>query len=632
MSLDLSVQALHAAYLAGTLTPEVLVDEVVRRCDSCEDPAIWISRLSREQIQPYLDALAGQGPDSLPLYGIPFAIKDNIDLAGLPTTAACPDYAYSPERSAFVVERLIEAGAIPIGKTNLDQFATGLVGTRSPYGAVRNSFNPDYISGGSSSGSAVAVARGLASFSLGTDTAGSGRIPAAFNNLVGIKPTRGLLSTRGVVPACRTLDCVSIFACALDDAERVMRVAACYDAQDPFARPAQVSGPAWSAFRFGVPDRLEWFGDGDSERLYREAVARLQAQGGEAVEIDFAPFLDAARLLYEGPWVAERFAAIEGFIRSRPEALHPVTRAIIEPARDASAIDAFKAQYRLAELKRRADTVLADLDFILTPTAGTIFRIAEVEADPIRLNSQLGHYTNFMNLLDYAGIAVPAGFGSNGLPYGVTLFGPAFSDPALALYARHLQAMPKAGGRRYGSDFSSVAASRNRADDQARGLRCPSVRATAEPSAHRARRPPGPRRPHRSALPPLCPAWRTALSPRPDPSVRGRHVHRSRGLGAAATAPRQLHGRHPGSSRNRTCRAGRRLLGAGIHLRRICGGRCRGHRHARELEGVYGVPALSARRSAADGRAPVPLRAGADDHSPANIDLDRHRHQSPTGS
>ena len=281
----------------------------------------------------------------------------------------------------------------------------------------------------------------MVSFALGTDTAGSGRVPAAFNNLVGIKPTRGLLSNAGVVPACRTLDCVSVFALDLDDAADVMAVAAHFDPDDPYARPApdhEPDAPADGPFRFGVPRSLEWFGDGESERLFEAAVTRLQGLGGEPVELDFSAFAETARLLYEGPWVAERYAAIEPFIRSQPEALLEVTRRIIAPAREASAVDAFKAQYRLADLKRRADALIAGLDCVLTPTAPTIYRIAEVEADPITLNSRLGTYTNFMNLLDLAAVAVPAGFRADGLPFGVTLFGPAFSDRRLATLAARL--------------------------------------------------------------------------------------------------------------------------------------------------------------------------------------------------
>jgi allophanate hydrolase len=441
MSVDqhqsLDIQALQAGYLSGAFTPAEVIDEVLRRCEAAADNPIWITRLERQQLMAYVDGLAQASPESHPLYGIPFAIKDNIDLAGVPTTAACPDYAYQPAESAHVVKQLIAAGAIPIGKTNLDQFATGLVGVRSPYGACRNSFDGEYISGGSSSGSSVAVACGLVSFSLGTDTAGSGRVPAAFNNLIGVKPTPGLLSNQGVVPACRSLDSVSIFALNGQDAATVFRVAAHYDPTDAYARPMQTPllghGMASQGFRFGVPrqDQLAFFGDEESERLFRESQARLVSLGGIAVEIDFAPFLEAARLLYEGPWVAERYLVAEDLLQRKPDALLPVTQEIIGGGASPSAAKAFAAQYRLKELKRLSEAAWEQVDCILTPTAGTIYRIDEVQADPIRLNSNLGYYTNFMNLLDLAALAVPAGFRRDGLPNGVTLFAPAFYDLAL---------------------------------------------------------------------------------------------------------------------------------------------------------------------------------------------------------
>jgi allophanate hydrolase len=456
--LNLSIQHLLHVYRGGTLRPAEVIAAILERTPAHADDHIWIRPLSPAELRPYLERLDTADSSALPLYGIPFAIKDNIDLAGVPTTAACPDYAYAPTQSAQVVHRLVEAGAVPIGKTNLDQFATGLVGTRSPYGATRNAFDPAYISGGSSSGSALAVAKGLASFALGTDTAGSGRVPAAFNNLVGIKPTRGLVSTRGVVPACRTLDCVSVFALDVADAQAALAAVTGFDPEDPFSRKAPHGPPAHEHFRFGVPARLELFGDAEAARLFAGVVAELERLGGQAVAIDFTPFRDAARLLYEGPWVAERYAAIQRFIEAHPQALLPVTRDIIEPAIGASAVSAFQAQYRLAALKRQADALLAELDFVLTPTTGTIYRIDAVEADPIRLNSRLGLYTNFMNLLDYAAVAVPAGFGANGLPYGVTLFGPAFSDDALAVYGdrlhRALDLPLGATGRKGGSAYS----------------------------------------------------------------------------------------------------------------------------------------------------------------------------------
>jgi allophanate hydrolase len=383
----------------------------------------------------YVQALEARSIDDLPLYGIPFVIKDNIDLVGMPTTAACPAFAYAPTRSATVVQRLLEAGAIPLGKTNLDQFATGLVGTRSPHGACRNSFNAEYISGGSSAGSAVAVATGLASFSLGTDTAGSGRVPAAFNNLVGLKPSLGRLSTRGVVPACRSLDCVSIFALTAQDAASVLDVAEGFDAEDPYAR--KLGNAVIPSLRFGVPRReqLEFFGDSEYARLFDASIARLESSGGVRVDIDFAPFLDAARLLYEGPWVAERYAAVGRFMDAHPEALFPVTARIIAGGRKPSAVDAFEGEYQLKALRRASEAAWSQVDFIVTPTAGTIYTIAAVDADPIRLNATLGYYTNFMNLFDLAGVAVPAGFRSDGLPFGITLVGPPSSDRALLALA-----------------------------------------------------------------------------------------------------------------------------------------------------------------------------------------------------
>lgn len=441
--MDLSIDNLRSQYGEGTLTPTRLVREIAAETDA--DPnRVWIRRLTLDEMLAYAKALEGRQPASLPLYGIPFAIKDNIDLAGIPTTAGCPDYAYVPRESAIVVQRLIDAGAIPVGKTNLDQFATGLVGTRSPYGACRNSFDPEFISGGSSSGSAVAVAKGYASFSLGTDTAGSGRVPASFNNLVGHKPTCGLLSATGVVPACRSLDTVSIFALTAEDARRVLSVASAFDATDPFSRKAEPHGFDFGSaphFRFGVPrpSDLEFFGNADGERLFREAVAVLKDLGGEPVEIDLQPFLETARLLYGGPWVAERYAAIREFIDTRPQALFPVTREIIGASARWLAADAYGALYKLKALKRVADANWEQVDCIVTPTAPRHYRIEEVEADPIRLNSNLGYYTNFMNLLDYAATAVPVGFQSDGLPWGVTLFAPAFQDVPLLRLGSKLQ-------------------------------------------------------------------------------------------------------------------------------------------------------------------------------------------------
>jgi len=431
--MNLEIASLRAAYAKGELSPVSLADSLVDLTEARGQDGVWISRFDRGTLRGLAGASVGKGP----LAGIPFAIKDNIDLEGLETTAACPDFAYRPTRSAFVVQRLLEAGAVPVGKTNLDQFATGLAGVRSPYGVARNPFNGAYLPGGSSSGSAVAVAAGLCSFSLGTDTAGSGRVPAAFNNLVGLKPSRGLLSTSGLVPACRSLDCISIFARTVADAADVFSVAAAFDPADPFARRARPpAGFAPAKPRVGIPraDQLEFFGDEGAAALYDKAVTHWRSLGADLVETDISCLLEAARLLYEGPWVAERYAAIRGLIEQRPESLHPVTRQIIGAASSLGAVDAFESLYCLEEYKRRAGELFSTVDFLLLPTTPTVYRVDEVLADPLRLNGRLGHYTNFMNLLDLCGIALPAGLLPNGLPWGVTLAAPAFHDDRLLRY------------------------------------------------------------------------------------------------------------------------------------------------------------------------------------------------------
>lgn len=433
--IPLDIGTLLARYRQGGLSPRDVMEDVSARVEG-SDGRIWISRVDRAELLRRADALEG-ADRSLPLYGIPFAVKDNIDVADMETTAACPDFAYRATETAPVVQRLIDAGAILVGKTNLDQFATGLVGTRSPYGVAPNPFDPAYIPGGSSSGSAVAVASGIVSFALGTDTAGSGRVPAAFNNIVGLKPTRGMLSTRGVVPACRTLDCVSIFALTAPDTERVFDVAEGFDPHDPFSRVEEGAprlSAEWSTpVRIGVPtaDQLSSVCEKDPLDLFRSALECAVSLGLEITEVDLTPFLDAARLLYEGPWVAERYLAVRGVLESNPDALLPVTRQIIESGTKASAADAFQASYRLAELRRESETVWRDVDALLIPTAPTIYRVDEIEADPIALNSKLGTYTNFMNLLDLCGIAIPAGFLPSGLPFGVTVVGQAFTERSL---------------------------------------------------------------------------------------------------------------------------------------------------------------------------------------------------------
>jgi allophanate hydrolase len=428
---------LRERYLQFPGEVDKVARETLARLQENDNGNIWIARVSDEIVLADAKRLSGLDPKDLPLFGIPFAVKDNIDVVGMPTTAGCPEFAYTPDASAPVVDRLIAAGAILIGKTNLDQFAAGLVGTRSPHGACSNAFNPTYVSGGSSSGSAVSVARGLVGFSLGTDTAGSGRVPAAFNNIVGLKPSRGLLSAQGVVPACRTLDCISIFANCAADAQTVLDVAAGFDADDPYSRdeaavaagePIMIDG-----VRMGVPkaENLEFFGDVAAEKLFDAAVGRAKGLGAQIVEVDLTPFLEAARLLYEGPWVAERYVGIREFFDAHPDKVHPVTRKIIGGGATPTAAEAFAAEYRMQALRRKVEPVWQDIDVMMTPTAGTIYTIAELDADPVQLNSNLGYYTNYMNLLDLCGTAVPAGFLDNGLPFGVTFVAQAFRDRAI---------------------------------------------------------------------------------------------------------------------------------------------------------------------------------------------------------
>ena len=444
-AISLDIKNLHQAYRAGDLTPDSIVDLILDRSEQYQDHNIWIRQLSKNEIQPYLTAISTKPIDDLPLYGIPFAIKDNIDLANIETTAACPAFAYTPTKHAFIVEQLINAGAIPIGKTNLDQFATGLVGTRSPepWGPVGNSFNSDYISGGSSAGSAVAVALGLATFSLGTDTAGSGRVPAMLNNLYGHKPSRGLFSMSGVVPACRSLDCPSIFALSAGDAHEVFNIAAQYDSQDSYSRTKPYSnthryfGTPCQSIKIAVPndDNLEFFGNTDGEAIFKHTVATWQAMGAEIKTIDIAPLLAAAKLLYEGPWVAERYAAIEQLMQNSPEEVHPVVHDIVMQAESKTAVETFQYEYQMQHYRALAKQLFTEFDFLITPTAPTTYTIDQLINDPIQLNSNMGYYTNYMNLLDLCGIAMPAGFMSNQLPFGVTMIAPAMHDQKLLSYA-----------------------------------------------------------------------------------------------------------------------------------------------------------------------------------------------------
>ena len=449
MKVNLQLDALRKAYGAGEYSPRDLILALRERAAQLNPRFnMFIHLLSVEELEPYLAALDVAALESLPLYGVPFAIKDNIDLAGIPTTAACPAFAYVPQRSATVVEQLIRLGAVPLGKTNLDQFATGLNGTRSPYGACINSVLEDYPSGGSSAGSPLTVALGLTSFALGTDTAGSGRVPAALNNLVGLKASKGLISTAGVVPACRTLDCVTTFTATAPEASQLLQLLAVQDPRDEYSR----ANAGWnlgsafgrvSKFRFGVPRQqdLEFFGCQEGPVLFAAAVERLQALGGEAVTLDLSPFLEAARLLYEGPWVAERYSVVGELARTQPEAVLPVIHAVLAKAPQVSGVDTFRAHYRLQQLKAECDRLLLGLDCVLTPTIGRPVTLAELAEEPVLRNAELGYYTNFMNLLDYAAVAVPSGVMENGLPWGVTLFGRAFTDQYLLSLASACQGL-----------------------------------------------------------------------------------------------------------------------------------------------------------------------------------------------
>jgi allophanate hydrolase len=439
-----TVAAIVAAHRARTSSPAETVARSFTRIRSYNDPAVFISLRDEKEAIAEAESLAAKDANALPLFGVPVAVKDNIDVKGLPTTAACPAFSYSPSHDATSVARLRAAGAIMIGKTNLDQFATGLNGTRSPYGTPVNPMRADLIPGGSSSGSAVAVSSGLVPLALGTDTAGSGRVPAMLNNIVGLKPSLGMVSTAGLVPACRTLDCVSVFSLTVDDAVTALAAMAGPDLADPFSRdrPLRDLTPFPAKVRLGVPrnGQLIFFGDRASEAAYGEALKRWSALGAELLEFDMEPFYETARLLYEGPWVAERYLVIRNMLASSPDSIHAVTREIIAAGSRLTAAEAFSALYRLQSLRKIAERAFANMDAIVLPTAPTAYSTAQVLANPIELNSRLGTYTNFVNLLDLCGLALPAAIRSDDIPFGITLLAPAGNDALLASIGRAFHA------------------------------------------------------------------------------------------------------------------------------------------------------------------------------------------------
>jgi allophanate hydrolase len=443
----LSIQALLNAYLAGSEKPENIIHQIFERIEEYKSYNVWITVLDKKQVDAQIIAIKNKLSQgiALPLYGIPFAVKDNIDVAGIPTTAGCVEFAYTPENHAPVVQQLIDAGSILIGKTNMDQFATGLVGVRSPYGAVKNAFIPEYISGGSSSGSAVAVALGMAAFSLGTDTAGSGRIPAGFNNLVGLKPTIGAINTDGVVPACKTIDCVSIFSNTIADAHLVFDV-------------AKVPGYNLKAqenkkLKIAIPKATSLFFEETSG--YKKLFEKVEERASKEFDIEFLAFdvfSETANLLYNGPWVAERMAATEKFFSEKADKMHPVVRGIIGKAAKYSATDTFKAMYKLEDLKAQAEKIFDNIDFLMVPTAPGIYTINEVEQNPLELNNRLGYYTNYVNLLGLCALAIPAGFTNEGVPFGITLIAKGGKDKELGIWAKQLNTViskPKTSDKGY---------------------------------------------------------------------------------------------------------------------------------------------------------------------------------------
>lgn len=439
MDISLTLSNLREQYATDAVSPKQVVEAIIADLEQRGDDGIWIYTLSSQALLERATTLMQMSRSQRaqqPLWGIPFSVKDCIDIAGLSTSSACPTFAYQAAHTNPAVQKVLDAGAIFVGKTNLDQFATGLVGIRTGYTAPHNAFSKDYIPGGSSSGAALSVAAGLVSFAIGTDTGGSGRVPAGFNNIVGLKPTRGLLSTSHTVEACKTLDCLSIFALTAGDAHQVLEVAQGFDPANAFSRPAGAplahlqAYQGQQAFSFGVPrpDQRVFFGNPDVEASYNKAINTLTDLGGTCIEIDYAPFLEANQLLFTGPWVAERYASVGAFIEANPDAVFPITREILLKAKEITAVQAFEGLYAVETLKRTIQPLWQRIDCLVVPTTGTAYRIDEIKADPLNLNSNLGYYTNFVNLLDLSAIAIPNGFQSNGIPTGITMIAPAYSE------------------------------------------------------------------------------------------------------------------------------------------------------------------------------------------------------------
>lgn len=397
-----------------------------------KEECIFISVLEVDALKEKINAIVGLSEYDYPLLGVPFAVKDNIDVQGFNTTAGCDRYSYTPKESAFAVQLLEAAGAICIGKTNMDQFATGLVGTRSPHGIAKNYYNPEYIPGGSSSGSASAITAGYVPFSLGTDTAGSGRVPAALQNLVGVKPTRGIVSNTGLVPACKSLDCISIFSTTVQDSSTVLNIISQYDRKDEYSRENyQLQYPSKIKLAIPLKENLIFFGNEEFENAFDNHIQKMKQCGYNIEEIDFSPMFDAAKLLYDGPWLAERYHAVGAFIEQNKDAIFPTTKQIILGGKNATALEYFDAEYKLKKFQKVFEKYAKSFSAFLMPTVGTIYKIEDINKEPIRLNSNLGYYTNFMNLLDCAALALPVTITKDNIPFGITIFAPAFNDANL---------------------------------------------------------------------------------------------------------------------------------------------------------------------------------------------------------